>query len=858
MRPYLRRFDDIGALDIGLVGGKAANLGELCTAGLPVPPGFVLTTEAYDQFVASTGIRSRILELAGGADVDPAGYERTSARIRELFAERDIPDEIRAQVGAAYRELGEPAVAVRSSATAEDLEGASFAGQQDTYLNVRGEKALFAAIANCWASLWTARAMGYRARQHITADEVSLAVVVQRMVESEADIAAGVMFTANPANGRRDQTLISAAWGLGEAVVSGAVSTDDLVIQAGRVLERSTADKRVMTVLTDAGTEEREVDGPRRTAPVLDDRSAVALAGLGSRITEHYQAPQDIEWARSGGEFFVVQSRPITALPEPTGDTPTTWPQPRPKSYYFRASIVEQMPDPLSPLFADMIDPSVTRSLTALMTQTFGTFLHEGDISFPTVNGYAYYCYRRSSFARMTLAAPLGTLRLLTRRGVKMGVEGWREHAHPAYLETIRAWANRPVGQLSDRELLDGVGELLDAGTTYYTAVQSVIPQAALSEIFFRAFYDRFVRRADDPGALEFLVGFDSQPIRAEKSLFDLARWVRTQPELADRLANAAPTEMLGTDPAGVDPAVWRQWHDRLDEHLARFGHVAYNLDFVAPVTADDPATLLDALRFHLSGEGSDPHERQLRSSRRRTAHVRALRERLGPLRRAVLIRLLRRAQTTGPAREDALADITLAWPLMRRLLLELGHRLVESDLLASASDVFWLRHRELAEQRKVPTEVIEERKMTWRGQRRANPPQMLPELGWLKRVLARAMPAGDQSQTGETITGVGASWGEVTAPARVLGGPEDFGQMRPGEVLVARMTTPAWTSLFAMASAVVTDVGGPLSHSSIVAREYGIPAVLGTGVATQRLTSGQLVHVDGTSGTVTPRAATE
>jgi rifampicin phosphotransferase len=211
--------------------------------------------------------------------------------------------------------------------------------------------------------------------------------------------------------------------------------------------------------------------------------------------------------------------------------------------------------------------------------------------------------------------------------------------------------------------------------------------------------------------------------------------------------------------------------------------------------------------------------------------------------------------------REDALADVGLAWPLMRRMLLELGRRLVEAGAVEKPIDVFWLRRDEVekmvtsldAGETRLGSlaEAVEQRKMLWRGQRRVTPPQLLPKGAWFE-ALERLMPAASEEQTGDTIKGVGASSGEVTAPARVLGGPEDFGQMHPGEVLVAGITTPAWTSLFAMASAVVTDVGGPLSHSSIVAREYGIPAVLGTGVATRRIQSGQSIRVDGDAGTVT------
>jgi pyruvate,water dikinase len=277
-------------------------------------------------------------------------------------------------------------------------------------------------------------------------------------------------------------------------------------------------------------------------------------------------------------------------------------------------------------------------------------------------------------------------------------------------------------------------------------------------------------------------------------------------------------------------------------------------------------------VKFYLRGQGTDPHERQRQLTERREDLTSEVAARLGPRRRTAFLRLLRWAQDTAPIREDALADVGLAWPLLRRMLLELGQRLVGSGVLADPADVFWLRFQELRSavefgvaspgapsavaivgaDRPVRAAAVEERKMLWRGRAKAAAPQLLPESKWMERVFGSMMPARSQAQPGDTIKGTGASSGRVTAPARVLAGPQDFDQMVPGDVLVARITTPAWTSLFAMASAVVTDVGGPLSHSSIVAREYGIPAVLGTGVATQRLASGQQIRVDGDAGTVT------
>jgi len=368
------------------------------------------------------------------------------------------------------------------------------------------------------------------------------------------------------------------------------------------------------------------------------------------------------------------------------------------------------------------------------------------------------------------------------------------------YQQTVAVWEAKPVAELSDSELLDGVSELLDAGTVYYTAVQSIVPLAAISEIAFRVYYERLVRRVNDPPAVVFLLGYDSEPIRAEKSLYDLAVWTRQHPELAGALTDAASDALLdgvrtGVAPAGVDGELWRTWLTRLREHLWRHGHVVFNLDFASPVPADNPAPVLETLRFYLRGQGNDPHQRQADSAARREEHTRVVLGRLDPPPRAAFRRLLRWAQSIGPLREDALADIGLAWPVIRRLLLELGHRLTEAGIITSAADVFWLRRAELlpaakGSARTPLTDAVQQRKMLWRGQRTSTAPQLLPEIGWIQRTLGWAMPAGDQKQAAAIITGVGASSGQVTAAARVLAGPEQFGQMQPGDVLVARMIT--------------------------------------------------------------------
>ena len=841
---FIRQFDQLGSSDIDQAGGKGANLGELTRAGLPVPAGFVVVTDAYRAYVAEHDLQDKITAVAVAND-DPAGYDEASAQIRALFS-AEMSDSARIEIAEAYADLGaDVPVAVRSSATAEDLPEASFAGQQDTYLNVRGLEDLLVAVRDCWASLWTGRAMAYRARQGLDPASVSLAVVVQQMVDAES---AGVMFTANPSNGRRDETLISAAWGLGESVVSGSVNTDNLTVHTpdGTVLSRETADKAVMTVYADQRTEERPVPEDQRKLAVLSEAEAAELAGYGTRIETDFGAPQDIEWARTNGQFWILQARPITALPEVEAAMPTDWTVPEPTAMYVRASIVEQLPDPLSPLFADMIDAAVTRSLQSLFREFLQEdVIREGDVGLPTVNGYAYYRYSLSGMGRlMWKSAP--AFRMLLGGGTQ---DRWRSYSHPRYRRIVSDWTARNISELGTDELLGGVQELVDAAAEYYTAVQTIIPVAATSEILLTRFYDAVVRGKDDPPGQVFVLGFDSEPIRAEKSLYDLATWTRGQQELTESVLTLPAQEFLERAATSDNP-VWHEWHTRFQAHLNTYGHTVYNLDFMNPVPADDPVPLLETLRFFASGKGVDPYQRQRRFANRREEAAAAVLSRLDPVRNRAFRRLLHWAQSAAPIREDALADVGLAWPQVRRMLLEIGRRLQQAGVINEPNDVFWLHRTEIDESAASLADEVERRKQVWGGQLRATPPQLLPKGAW-GDMFRRWMPAASEDQTGDLIKGIGGSMGTVIAPARVLGGPQDFGQMEPGDVLVASITTPAWTSLFAMASGVVTDIGGPLSHSSIVAREYGIPAVLGTAVATRRIRSGQLIRVDGDAGTV-------
>ncbi len=845
------------------VGGKGASLARLVAAGLPVPDGFHVTTAAYRRFVSDNDLQPGILAALETVDVaQPATLETASQAIHGLFADALIPPEIASDIAMAYAGLAgqDPVVAVRSSATAEDLPEASFAGQQDTFLNVDGYAEVLKAVKRCWASLWTARAMGYRARQGIGPEGLSLAVVVQLLVPAEA---AGILFTADPVTGRRDQAMISAAWGLGEAVVGGLVTPDTLIVDkaSGTVLQRQTVDKQVLTARVDGGTEQQPVPAELRRAPVLDDEAAAELVRLGVEIEALYGMPMDVEWALADGTFAIVQARPITALPEPALEPPTAWPMPDPKGPYMRGSIADFMPDPLTPLFTSMGVPAINAAMQGTMMEHIGSRTAGLDNYLTSINDYAYLYVKLGwrDWLWVLLRLMPATPRLL-----RHGERHWREVARPRYVEVVDLWRSQPPHEMSAVELLDGAGELTAAMAGYLTALQvDAIGSAAGTEGLFTAVYDRLIKREGDPPAATLLLGADSTPIQAEKALYDLAQWCRERDDLATYLLNTPSDQIVKQLAGGQAPPIddWREWQRRFQAHLAQYGHSIYDLDFAKPLPADEPQPLLETLKLFIRGGGTDPHERQQNLAQRRQEAVQAAVDRLGGLRLRLFRWSLRWAQTFALVREDSIFDIGLGYPGLRQMLHELGCRLTAAGAIAEPEDIYWL---ERAEVERAASQLdrgqaledlsgcVTERKAVWHAENQATPPHQLPPKGRVMGIKTDAfMPTSAEEQTGNVLKGVAASPGQITATACVLLGPEDFAQMHPGDILVAEITTPAWTPLFAMAAGVVTDIGGPLSHGSIVAREYGIPAVLGTGVATQRILSGQTITVDGSGGTV-------
>jgi pyruvate,water dikinase len=843
-------------------GGKGANLGELLAAALPVPPGFCVTTAAYWHTVAEAGLTAAIHDALRNVRAnDPGSAEEVSAHITTLFEGLPLPDDLTGEILSAYRALGAPPVAVRSSATTEDLPGASFAGQQATSLNVRGEDELLDAVRRCWGSLWSARAIAYRERQGFRHDRAAVAVVVQRLVSTEVS---GVLFTANPVTGARDEMVVNAALGLGEAVVGGLTTPDSFTLDRTTlaVRERQTGRQEVETVLAEHGTTERPLGPERTTRSTLDDAQLARLGEVGLSIEHHFGGPQDIEWAYSGGRFWVLQTRPITNLP-PAPPEDVRWEPPVPGSAWWRRQVVENLPEPLSPLFDELyIREGLELSIDAMMAFFRMTYFRLEDFSdrpfFTTVNGYAY---SRANYKLRWSAIPI-ILRLTVDEFRVMFREGplyWREHALPAYLAMIERWKAVDLANAPDKRLLAGVRELALEDARYWFACALVIGCAKITE----ALLGRFLTLATPGRGLTsgmFLRGFPSLTVDAEAELEGLAGRIRASDELR---ALVAATPAAGLPEALRSTMIGQDLLTAFARYLDRYGHQVYNLDFIVPTQVDDPLPVLLSLKAMVQQPGYDPRARQQAIVAERDTLVEETALSFDPLRRKLFRVLLGWAQRFGPGREQALFYMGAGWPTLRRLALELGRRLVKSGSLLAAEDVFFLETSEIrtaitardaGQARTELARLAHERRELRETRKRLHPPPVVPP-GYKVRFGPLDLSAWETQRrnepAGAVLRGFAVSPGRVTAPASVISSPADFSRMEPGTILVCPTTTPAWTPLFSQARGLVTDVGGVLAHGSIVAREFGIPAVLGTGEASKRIRHGQRITVDGDRGLV-------
>jgi len=691
--PLIMALDDPGAVPV-LVGGKGASLARLVRAGFRVPPGFHVTTRTYLDFAERTGLREAVPAALSAVDPsDAATLDATAARIGELFAGHPLPAQAAAAIAGAYASLGDAVpVAVRSSATVEDLPGLSAAGQHDTYLNVRGEAAVLDAVRRCWASLWSARAIGYRARRGLEPGDVSIAVVVQWLVPAEA---AGVMFTTDPVDGARDTVVVSANWGLGESVVAGDVTPDVAVVDrtSGTLVSYQAGSKETMTVADGTATRAAGTPPGLRAAAVLSPGQAGELARVGLAIEKLYGEPMDVEWALAAGELYVVQARPITSLAAGPGEQ---WNDSLAGDYLWsNGNLGEALPDVMTP---------ATWSFVELL------------------------------MSRMTFPPSL-----------------------PGY---------RGYGRIGGR---------------LYTNVSMSISLEALA---------RLARGEIDRGTF------------------------------ARQYGHRGPHEVELSIPRPAEDPAW------IDDQLAALSDTARDADALLASTEAARAAAWERL------ERQDPGK---------AAAARKLVARWAPL-----------ARDREAARSEIVRSVWVARTWVQRAGALTGH----------GDDLFFLELPEtfgLLGGDRAPLAAVPARRVSYQAYRALPPyPALIrgrfDPIRWAADPNRRSDYYDERAQTTEpqdTITGFPGAAGVVEGIARILRTAEDAGRLGDGEILVTTVTNIGWTPVFPRAAAVVTDVGAPLSHAAIVARELGLPAVVGCGNATVRLHTGDRVRVDGSRGTV-------
>lgn len=884
-------FTSINLSLLPIVGGKAASLGEMTQAGLPVPPGFCITTRAYSLVAEGSQIESLLAELAITDANDTARVAALAATIRTRLLETSVPIQLVEAITEAYHALGEGQdvpVAVRSSATAEDLPYASFAGQQETYLNIIGVDALITAVRRCWASLWTDRAVIYRASNSIDQRHVHLAVVIQQMVDATV---AGILFTVNPLTGKRRQAVIDASYGLGEAVVSGAVNPDHFVINTatGEIIERYISNKRIAIHSMAGGGTQLIEQATEFSQACLNDEQIRALADLGEKVEAHYGAPQDIEWAIDApGHLWLTQARPVTTLYPLPATAPVTDDVLR---VYFSANVFQGVYRPLTPMGISafrLIASSIAIALgmpprdlyigpSVLVESAYRLFI---DVTTPL----------RSSFGRKLLigmaklgetrsaglfeqlitdprlslvpARPwkvlrtFGKLLLLTRAPLYLpqalfwpSAAVLRVEKTRSQLQEFKAIVEKtgPPGSIERLKVLEQL--LLDWMPRTFPSMVPVF----VCGLVAHNLAGRLLHGLATTDELQYVLrGLPHNPTtEMDIALWKLTQLMKADPITAHYLQETPLDQQVQDYRTGDMPGLLQQ---QLSEFLGIYGHRGVaEIDLGLPRWSEDPTYILSVVANYLQLQNPNlapdvQFRRGAQEAETMVADLTRRATRKGRLRGMLVGFLFKRTRLLAGMRETPKFCIVYILACIREQLWYIGEKLALAEQLEKAEDIFFIT---LTEAHAALTgidmrsTVREHRTIYERELKRRQIPRVLLSDGTEPGTQADV----DKSKDG-TLKGTPASAGIVTGKARVILDPTNA-YLEPGEILIAPSTDPGWTPLFLTAGALVMEMGGAISHGAVVAREYGIPAVVGVSGATERIITGQRVIVDGTNGIV-------
>jgi phosphohistidine swiveling domain-containing protein len=857
-KPYVLSFGSAHGDAAWKAGPKAANLSLFSSAGFPVPGGFVITTDALEDVLGASGLAGRVNDVLAEIDAaSPGDVGRQPEVLRGLVASATVPGEIASAVSAVYAAMGGKPVSVRSSSTLEDRLNVSFAGQHDTVLNILNEEELWQAIKICWASLWTDRAVHYLRAMDMSAREMKMAVVVQELIEADAS---GVAFTIHPISGDRTQVVVYAALGLGEGTVSGEVSPDEATLSRDplKVVD-FTLGTKATKVVADAGggTQYVELSAAERARLSISPEQVLQVAELALNAEGQVGGvPQDVEWALSNGQLHLLQARPLSRPAPP--DAGVTWNSPVPGAHWRRNwRLGEWLSGPVTPLFSTWLLPMLVASREETGTGELGWEMNDHS-TMPKpwsciVNGYFYTRQDRARRAAPADVPDVDRRLRMTRMNLEE-LNRWRSQYLPAYLKRFKGHQRFDTAQATSREVVAFVDRLTrEAGEFWHLMA---IAGYGFQETMFKPVYEHLVPEKGRPPYVVLFSGYRNKTIAGQEKLHALAQRIKEDSPVAQRFLTTTPDVIAQT----IDelPAWLQQEFEELRE---QYGHELYSLDIYYPTVGETPEVTIAMIQSYLRSETHSPYASTRTAARRRTRATRWVNASMAdqPEELAKLQEIMLWFQSSSIAREDEAFYFQRPWPLIRRSVLELGCRLAEAGALDDAAGVFFLENEELTgllaaldrgDQVGSLHDVAMGRKQTWEHHGRLAPPDRLPADFVSERFMDR-VPGLVEDDEGRWIIGQAASPGRARGRARIIRSPEDAGRFVKGDVLITVAAIPAFTPLLLLASGLVTEAGGGASHSSLVARELGVPAVVNTGVATQIINDGQLLEVDGTQGVV-------
>lgn len=845
-----------------VVGGKGARLGELSQIeGIRVPAGFCMTTDAYRRIVAEASSIDELLDRLSRLNPDDrVAISTLSAETRQTLEAITIPDDLAAAISGALAEFGENAAyAVRSSATAEDLPTASFAGQHDTYLNVVGLTEILRNITRCWASLFTERAVTYRLRNGFDHRSVQMAVLVQQMVIPKA---AGILFTADPVTSNRKVASVEAVFGLGEALVSGLVKADVFKVQDDEVVARAIATKQLaLKASTAGGTYEEAIDPALQTQPVLTDAQVVEVAHLGRRIEDHFACPQDIEWCLDDDEFQIVQSRPITTLfPIPERDDAEN-------HVYVSVGHQQMMTDPMKPLGLAMW------RLTALPP------MHEagGRLFVDVIERLASPANRIGLLEVMGRGDPLirDALQNLLDRGDFIptlpddGPAGPPPGGPPSTIETDpaivtelmeRAQASiatlkRDIETKSGPELFDFILEdIREMRRILFDPQSQQAIMAGMEATWW--LNDHLLDWLGEKNAADTITQSVPNNITSEMglALLDVADAIRPHPDVVKFLEVIEDDDFLDDD-ALAKLEGGPEARDAIRAYLDNYGmRCVGEIDITRPRWSEHPTALVPVLLGNIKnlepGEAERRFERGKKEAQEKEEEllerVRSLPD--GEEKAGQTKKMIDRVRTFIGYREYPKYAMVSRYFVYKQAMLDEAERLVEAEVLRDREDIFFLTFQELhevAQTNRVDYQLIGERKDAFESYRTLTPPRVLTSDGE-----AVAGSYGRDDLPADALVGLAVSSGTIEGRARVILDMADA-ELEEGDILVTAYTDPSWSPLFVAIAGLVTEVGGLMTHGAVIAREYGLPAVTGVEQATRLIRDGQQIRINGTDGYV-------